>query len=222
VCAGVAGNAGSAVLFGSEDGPGRLALAEGGSIFLEDVDALPPNLQAALAAWLAEPRDVRVIATAAHDPVGLVSPLRERVDVVRITTSPLRARREDIALLVARFQRDLAREYGRPEKRFSPGALAALGRHDWPGNVHALRNFVERSLLLAPGDEIELSDLPAALGGTTPVAEDLYGPFATLAEGVDAFTRYFLRRALRDERGDLEAAARRAGVSVAMLRDRIG
>jgi len=221
-CAGLSGAAGAAVLFGSEAGPGRLALAERGSVFLEDVDALPGALQAAMAAWMPDHPGVRWIATAAANPAGLTSPLREHLDVVRITIAPLRARREDIALLALRFQRDLAREYGRAEKRFSGEALAALSRHDWPGNIRALRNAVERALLLAPSDEIQVADLPLDLGGATHPAEDLYGSFETLAEGLAAFERYFLRRALREEKGDLEATARRVGVSAATLRDRIG
>ncbi len=221
-CASLGGAAGAAVLFGSAAGPGRLALAERGSVFLEDVDALPGDLQAAVASWMPDHLGVRWIATAAADPAGLRSPLREHLDVIRITTAPLRVRREDIGLLAMRFQRDLAREYGRPEKRFSSEALAALGRHDWPGNIRALRNTVERALLLAPADEIQISDLPQDLGGATYTPEDLYGSFETLAEGLAAFERYFLRRALREEKGDLEAAARRVGVSAAALRDRIG
>ena len=221
-CASLSGPAGAAVLFGASADPGRLALAERGSVFLDDIDALPRELQAAIAAWSLDHPGVRWIATAGPDPVGLMSPLRELLDVIRITTAPLRARREDIALLATRFGRELAREYGRPEKRFSKDALAALSRHDWPGNIRALRNAVERALLLAPSDEIEVSDLPPDLGGQTPAADDLYGSFPTLADGLAAFERYFLRRALRDERGDVEAAARRAGVPPAILRDRIG
>jgi len=221
-CAGLSGAAGAAVLFGSEAGSGRLALAGRGSVFLEDVDTLPAALQAAVAAWMAGHSGIRWIATAAEDPVGLVSPLREHLDVIRITTAPLRLRREDIALLALRFQRDLAREYGRPEKRFSSESLAALSRHDWPGNIRALRNAVERALLLAPAEEIQLTDLPQDLGGAAHAADDLYGSFETLAEGLAAFERYFLRRALREERGDLEAAARRVGVSAASMRERIG
>jgi two-component system nitrogen regulation response regulator NtrX len=221
-CGALASEGGVAVLFGSDASRGRLALAEGGSLFLEDVDALPGDLQAPIASWLSGHPDVRVIATAATDPVGLKSPLREHVDIVRITTAPLRTRREDIAFLAARFISDLAREYGRGEKRFSPGALAVLGRHDWPGNVRALRNVVERALLLAAGDEIQVSDLPSELGGAGLATEDLYASFPTLADGLAAFTRYFLRRALREEKGDVEAAARRAGVPAATFRARIG
>jgi two-component system nitrogen regulation response regulator NtrX len=222
VCAGLSGTAGASVLFGSEGGPGRLALAERGSVFLEDVDALAGPLQAAIAAWMPGHPGVRWIATAGPVLSGLSAPLRDHLDVIRITTAPLRDRREDIALLALRFQRDLAREYGRPEKRFSSEALAALGRHDWPGNIRTLRNVVERALLLAPGDDIQVSDLPLDLGGGPPAAADLYGAFGTLAEGLAAFESYFLRRALREEKGDLEAAARRVGVTVAALRDRIG
>jgi len=221
-CGALAGEAGVAALLGSDAGAGRLALAEGGSLFLEDVDALPSEVQAPIASWLSGHPDIRVIATAAADPVGLKSPLREHVDVVRITTAPLRVRREDIAFLAARFLSDLAREYGRPEKRFSPDAMAALVCHDWPGNVRALRNVVERALLLASADEIHVSDLPSELGGATLATEDLYAPFPTLAVGLAAFERYFLRRALREEKGDIEAAALRAGISVGTLRGRIG
>jgi DNA-binding NtrC family response regulator len=221
-CGALAGSFGVAALFGSDAGPGRLALAERGSLFLEDVDALPSEVQAPIASWLSGHPDVRVIATAAADPAGLESPLREHVDVVRIATAPLRVRREDVAYIAARFLSDLAREYGRPERRFSPDALAALGRHDWPGNVRALRNVVERALLLAPADEIHVADLPSEFGGATLATEDLYAPFPTLAEGLAAFETYFLRRALREEKGDIEAAARRAGISAATLRGRIG
>ena len=220
-CASLGGNAGALALFGSEAAPGRLALAERGSVFLEDVDALPGDLQAAFAAWLSRQPDVRVIATAAGDPVGLQSSLRGHIDVFRITTTPLRMRREDIAFLATRFLRDLAREYGRPEKRLPPETLAALSRHAWPGNVQELRNVMERALLLAPDDEIQISNLPLELGGATLATDDLYAPFPTLAEGLAAFERYFLRRALKESRGDIEAAARRAGISAAALRGRI-
>jgi two-component system nitrogen regulation response regulator NtrX len=210
------------MLFGSGSAPGRLDLAVRGSVYLEDVDVLPPEIQARLASWLSAGPDVRVLAGAAPDPRGVVGALRDQIDVIRIAMVPLRERREDIALLLRRFMRDLAAEYGRPERRISPEAMAAMIRYDWPGNVRALRNAVERLLLLAPGNEVCLGDLPVELGGQSPPVDDLYGPFPTLAEGRLAFERHFLRRVLRDEKGDVEAAARRAGVSVAELRVRVG
>jgi len=221
-CGSLSGDLGRATLFGTDATKGRLALAERGSLFLEDVDALPPELQDALAAWLSGHPDVRVIATSAADPVGLRPPLRELVDVVRISTAPLRERREDIVFLASRFLKELAREYGRPEKKLAADALAALTRHDWAGNVRALRNVVERALLLVPADEIRASDLPPELGGAGLAADDLYAPFPTLAAGLEAFTRYFLRRLLREHQGDVDAAAKAAGISSAALRERIG
>jgi two-component system nitrogen regulation response regulator NtrX len=221
-CGSLSGDLGRASLFGTDATAGRLALAERGSLFLEDVDAMSPELQDALAAWLSGHPDVRVIATAAADPVGLRSPLRELVDVVRIRTAPLRERREDIAFLATRFLREFAREYGRPEKQLSAEALVALTRHDWTGNVRALRNVVERALLLVPADEIRTADLPPELGGAGDEAEDLYARFPTLAAGLEAFTRYFLRRAMREHKGDVEAAAKATGISSAALRERIG
>jgi two-component system nitrogen regulation response regulator NtrX len=220
-CASLGGVTGAAGLFGAEGVAGRLALAERGSVLLEDVDTLPGDLQAAIGAWLSLHPDVRVIATASAEPVGLKPPLKGQIEVLRINTAPLRMRREDIALLATRFLRDLAREYGRPEKRLSPETLAALSRHDWPGNVGELRNVMERALLLAPADEIQLGDLPLPLGGAAAGTEDLYAPFPSLASGLAAFERYFLRRALRESHGDIEEAARRAGIPVDALRSRI-
>ncbi len=220
-CGALKGAAGGTTLFGGNGKPGRLALAERGSVFFENVDTLPRELQVALAAWLAGHPDVRAIASCGADATRLKAPLRDQLDVIRIAAPPLRERREDIGLLADRFLRDLSREYGRPGKSFAPDALAALNRHDWPGNVRALRNTVERALLLAPADEIQVADLPAELGGGPVAGEDLYGSFESLADGLAAFERYFLRRALRDANGDVDAAARRVGVSVAKLRETI-
>jgi two-component system nitrogen regulation response regulator NtrX len=212
---------GGEILFGAAKRPGRLALAERGSIFLEEVDRLPDALQSRLAAWLSLQADLRVLASASPDPAGLHPPLRDRVDVVRIRTVPLRERREDIAFLAARFLRDLAREYGREEKTVAPEALAALTRHAWPGNVRELRNTLERLLLLAPGPVIGLADLPSELGGASPEAEDLYASFPTLSLGVEAFERYFAARAVREAHGDLDAAARRIGLTPKELRSKL-
>ena len=213
---------GGPVLFGDAKQPGRLALADKGSIYLEDLDRLPRELQIRVASWISGRPDVRLLAGASADPSGIVQPLRDHVDVIRIAVTPLRERREDIAGLATRFMRDLASEYGRPPRRISAEAMAAMVRHDWPGNVRELRNTMERLLLLAPHDEVLVPDLPAEIGGSAPPAEDLYGPFPSLAAGRLAFDRHFFRRLLREEKGDVEAAARRAGTSVAELKERAG
>jgi DNA-binding NtrC family response regulator len=191
-------------------------------VFLEDVDALPAELQTRIAGWLSGRPDVRLLASAGPDAAGLAAPLREHLDVVRIQVPPLRERREDIREVVHRFARDLAREYGRPEKSFHSDALAALVRHGWPGNLRELRNAVERIVLLAREGEVGVADLPAEMGGQAPEIDDLYRPFASLAEGVKAFERYFLRRVVREARGDLREAARRAGLSPAELQKALG
>jgi len=217
-CGALDAETGAAALFGSGKAPGRLAIAERGSLFLEDVDALLPSLQGRLASWLSSHPDVRVLASCAPDPVGLVEPLRSQIDVLRVAISPLRERREDIGPLAHRFMKELAREYGRPERRLSPEAAAALVSHAWPGNVRALRNVVERVLLLAPEDRVRLEDLPPELGGATEPVADLYASFPSLAEGRRAFERYFLRRTLAEAGGDAALAARRAGIEEDELR----
>lgn len=123
--------------------------------------------------------------------------------------------------MAGRFMRELSREYGREDKRLAPRALAAMQAHDWPGNVRELRNLVERLLLLAPSETVDVGDLPAELGGAPGAAEDLYREFESLAEGVEAFERYYIRRVLAEERRDLAGAARRLGVADATLTSRM-
>jgi two-component system nitrogen regulation response regulator NtrX len=190
-------------------------------VFLEDVDTLPEALQERIAGWLTSRPDVRLLASASSDAAGLTSSLRKHLDVVRIQVPPLRERREDIREIVHRFQRDLSREYGRPDRTFGSEALGALVRHDWPGNLRELRNAVERIVLLA-GAEVSIADLPSQVGGEGTEIDDLYRPFGSLEEGVRAFERYFLRRLLREAKGDVAVAARRAGLSTAELRKTLG
>ena len=178
-------------LFGREGEAGRLALAERGTLFLEDAERLDVELQDRVAA-LVDPResgrpDVRWLASAPSDPGDLRPAFRERFAAFRIAVPPLRDRREDVAVLAERFLRSLAREYGRPARRFAPECLAALGAHGWPGNVRELRSVVERVLLEAKEETITVHDLPPRLGGEGAPSEDLYGEFPSLEEGLRAF-----------------------------------
>jgi two-component system nitrogen regulation response regulator NtrX len=224
-CAALAPEPAAAALFGRGRNPGRLRLAAGGSLFLDEVDRLDTDLQQRLAATLGSTGengpDVRLMASADSEPGGLHPSLRQRLDVARIQVPPLRERREDVPLLLERFMRDLSREYGREGKKLAPQSLKRLQAHPWPGNVRELRNLVERLLLLAPGEVVRVRDLPEEMGGARTPAEDLYREFPSLAEGLESFERYYVRRVLTESRGDLPTAAERLGISLSTLKRRI-
>lgn len=209
---------GEGALFGPAASGGRLALAAGGSVFLEEVHRLPEPVQQRLAATvpaLAESdAGLRTVASTGPEAAGMVPDLARRIDAVRIDVPPLRERREDVDVFAARFMRDLAREYGREERRLAPDALAVLRAHAWPGNVRELRNVVEGLLLSTERSTVTAADLPAELGGAARAADDLYREFRTLADGLESFERYYVRRTWNATRGDLEALASRLGVPV--------
>jgi len=203
-------------IFGTDDQPGRLTMAGAGTLFLEGAERLAADVQDRIAAAMSEAASgddgVRLMASAPPEGAGLRPALLGRLDVIRIDVPPLREHREDVPILAAHFMRDLAREYGRQDKRFAADAVAALTAHAWPGNVRELRNVVERLLVLAPRDTVGVDDLPAGLRGPSPPVDDLYREFPSLAEGLEIFERYHLRRVWTDSGGDLMRAATRLGV----------
>src|SRR5579871_3283088 len=172
-------------LFGHEKGaftgaaqskPGLVEVAEGGTLFIDEIGEMAPALQAKLLRVLEDGHyrrvggtrevhaDVRVIA-ATNRP--LEEELKEgrfradlyyRLNVVTIELPPLRERRQDIPLLVEHFLE--TRQIGPSRYRLHPDALDALVRHDWPGNVRELANVLERAQILAEGQTITLDDLP--------------------------------------------------------------
>ena len=222
-CSAMGETAAKTALFG-EDG-GRLRLASGGTLFLDDVDALASGIQDRLAGVL-ESRtesspDVRVLASTGPEPSELRPALRQRVEVLRIDVPPLRERREDVPLFLERFMRDLSREYGRPEKRLGQETLSALVSHPWPGNIRQLRNLAERLILLTAGEVVRVEDLPEELGGARRPTEDLYREFESLGKGLESFERYYVRRMLTEERSDLASAAKRLGLTVPALKKRM-
>jgi two-component system nitrogen regulation response regulator NtrX len=224
-CAALDASAAGEAMFGAGGAPSRIALAAGGSLFLADIERLDPELQERIAGAIAsratDQAPVRYLASTRADAAGIREPLRHAMDVIRIEVPPLRERREDIPLLAERFMRNLAREYGRPEKRLAPECLSACVAYAWPGNVRELRNVIERLLVMTPGDTVTLTDLPEAMGGGRRMGEDLYREYASLAEGVEAFERYFVDRALSAEHGDRSAAAARLGIDRKKLDERI-
>ncbi len=180
-------------LFGHERGAftdakaqkkGLLELADGGSVFLDEVGDMPPALQAKLLRFLEERRfrrvggtqeisvDVRVLAATNRDLEQAIeagafrSDLMYRLNVVTIFLPPLRARGEDVQLLARHFVDRYAREFKRPIARVDDAVFAKLQAYDWPGNVRELRNVMERAVLLCRDDVITADDI--ALGRTAP------------------------------------------------------
>lgn len=226
-CGAVADAAEDDILFRSASGPGRIALAGAGTLFLEEANRLSSALRARIADELdslagSDAGDApRVMASVRPDDPGLVDAFVGRFEAIRIDVPPLRARREDIGVLAVHFMGDLAREYGRREKTFEREALAALAAYGWPGNVAELRHVVERLLLLSSRETIGIADLPAEMGGEGIPVEDLYREFESLAEGLEAFERSMVLRVVAATGRDLDAAARRLGVTRPHLETRL-
>jgi Nif-specific regulatory protein len=177
-------------LFGHEKGAftgahqqkkGLLELANGGTVFLDEIGDMKPELQAKLLRVLQDHVlvrvggtqsirvDLRVIAATNQDLEAAVREKRFRKDlfyrlnVVTITLPPLRERKEDIPMLAELFLERYCRELKRPLMKISPETLALLERYDWPGNVRELENVIERAVVLAAGPDIRPSDLAFCL-----------------------------------------------------------
>ncbi len=168
---------------------GRFKLADGGTIFLDEVGELPLETQVKLLRVLQEQEfepvgssqtvgvDVRVIAATNRDLSALVaagkfrSDLFYRLNVFPVAVPPLRERQGDVSLLAAFFVQRFARKFGKPVKRLSEEALRRLASYSWPGNIRELQNVIERALVLSQGNTVELAaDFAPTPGprGTSP------------------------------------------------------
>jgi PAS domain S-box-containing protein len=161
-----------------KDKPGRLALAEGGTIFLDEIGDISPALQVRLLRVLQdkvyEPlgstqsvkADVRIVAATNQDLEKLVSDgtfrqdLYYRINVVKLVLPPLRERKEDIPLLIDHFIRKFNRLNGREIQGLSPDVLPLLMSHDFPGNIRELENIIEYATVVCKDLLIEVEHLP--------------------------------------------------------------
>ena len=230
-------------LFGHEKGAfsgairtkaGRFELANGGTIFLDDIDDVPVAIQPKLLRVLQNKEfervggersisvDVRVIAATKKDLWALVEKdefredLYYRLNTITLRLPPLRELREDIHLFVAHFVRMYDKRTGR---RFSPEALGLLARYDWPGNVRELEHLVEAALVLARKDEVTPADLPRdflakVASQATLTSRDLKGDLADIE-------RETISKALAAADGNVARAARQLGIARSTLRDRL-
>jgi DNA-binding NtrC family response regulator len=141
-----------------------------------------------------------------------------RLQVVTLRLPPLRERRADIPALAVHFIAELAARHDRPVRSLSTAARRALLAYDWPGNVRELRNVLERAVVLADRDEMDLSALPARVTGGTaapgPVDAAIEGlPWTEARErAVEGFERSFLAAALERHGGNVSATARSLGL----------
>jgi DNA-binding NtrC family response regulator/tetratricopeptide (TPR) repeat protein len=188
-CAAVPDNLLEAEFFGIEKGTatgvvahkGKFEVANGGTIFLDEIGDMSPSLQSKLLRVLQEKTfervggdvpikvDVRVVAATNQPVAQLMAEKRFREDLyyrlntVELQLPSLRERPEDIPDLVRHFVRNSNQEFSRDVVEVAPEAMSQLTRYHWPGNVRELQHVVERSVLLARGDTIQVSDLPPGL-----------------------------------------------------------
>jgi DNA-binding NtrC family response regulator len=206
---------------------GRFALADGGTIFLDEVATISTAVQAKLLRVLQDREfeplgaertqrvDVRVIAATNRDLRRLVSSgafledLYYRLNVIPIDIPPLRERREDIPLLVEHFLRRFARDTGKPIEEVDSAVIADLERYDWPGNVRELENTIERAVVLATGPRLA-RDTVWLMGAATP-SPGL--PSMRLHANVEWAERETIRRALERANGVKKDAAELMGIS---------
>lgn len=223
---------------------GLFEQANGGVIFLANVDALSPHAQSSLASFLSSqrirhpdgrtsaPLSVRVIASTQRDLRALVQSgaFREdlffRLVVYPISVPPLRKRAADIPLLVREMLRGLGRDLGFPETcAMLPAALEELMEYSWPGNVRELENIVQRSLLASDGELITPQDLPAEVrvSGLAQAAANENGSslFGTEIVPLREIERRAIEHALRLTGGSVALAAKKLGIGRATLYRRI-
>jgi len=210
---------------------GLLAIADGGTVFLDEIGELPTDLQAKLLRAIQEkeirpvgsvkqvPINVRILGATNRDLEQAVAEgtfrrdLYFRLNVLTLRIPPLRERKQDIPLLVAHFLERIGRDSGR-EKTISDEGLKALMNFDWPGNVRELENSLERACAISSADEIQLRDLPTYLSSAPGAAlERPANGIIPMAE----LEKQSILSALGQVNGDKMLAARLLGIGKTTL-----
>ena len=214
------------------DRRGKFELADGGTIFLDEIADMSLKTQAKVLRVLQEQTmeqvggtarikvDARVLAATNKDLQNEIrsgnfrEDLYFRLSVIPVFVPPLRERQEDIPLLADHFMSEFAREYGRRAKRFDQGALSLLQHYTWPGNVRELRNVIERLVIMVPRESITEDDLGFLVQGATTLSE-AHAPVVTrltLQEARERFERDLILRTLAEQQGNMSRTADVLGV----------
>ncbi len=207
---------------------GKFEVADGATLFLDEIGDMSPRVQAKMLRVLEEQRfeplgsntpvkvDVRVISATNQRLEDLIEDghfrrdLFYRLNVIPFQVPPLRERTEDIPMLVEHFNHRYAIEYAKPPKIFSQDAIAALQKRLWLGNVRELKNTVERIFIMAPHPKITAAELPAdASPAEVPAATFRFPSFK---EATDAYQREFILHKLAEAEGNVSKAAEEMGV----------
>ncbi len=219
-----------------EDRQGLLMAADGGTLFLDEVGNLPHNVQKTLLRFLQEQEfrrigdtaptkvDVRVISATNADLKDAVqtSAFREdlfyRLNVVNIHLPPLRERRSDIPLLAGHFIQEQNEKFGTRIQGLSAEAQDALCEFSWPGNIRQLRNVIEASMAMENGDYITLPVLAQFIEVEQGTGEaEVRGLDSDYSSALAHFEIDYLKELLRKSDGNVEAAARQAGMNMATI-----
>ena len=233
-------------LFGHERGSftgalqrrqGRFELAEGGTIFLDEIGELPPETQIALLRVIQErefnrvggaqpiPANVRVMAATNRDLQGAIADgvfradLFYRLNVFPIEAPPLRERPEDIPLLVRHFAEHYAKKIGKRILSIEPKTLELLTSYPWPGNIRELQNVIERSVILCESPVLSVDERWFAAG-----TDDSVSPSPSLPDQLIYQEKQIIERELARSRGQIAGqtgAAAKLGVPVSTLESRI-
>ena len=215
------------------DKPGRFLAADGGTIFLDEINSASPAFQVKLLRVLQEQSfeplgssetrtvDVRVILAsnvdlAAHVAAGQFrQDLYYRINVVNIKLPSLRERLSDIPLLANHFLRQFTREMGREILGLTEASIAAMQRYNWPGNVRELENAIERAVVLCRRPQIDFEDLPETIQAFTPTRqnvsrlaeEELYAVGASLQVALEGPERKIIEAALKRNNWNRQSTA---------------
>lgn len=226
---------------GAEDRPGLFELADGGTLYLDEINSMNLELQAKLLRVLQDGRirrvgetaerkvDVRIIASSNEDPLVAVEQKRlrqdlyYRINVVYLELPALRDRRSDISVLIDYFLQEHGHRLSLPGRRLGPAVERFFQAYDWPGNVRELEHAIEAALQMAVGEEVTLADLPVHLQRAAGAVEEppadpgpLAGAVAVnpreLRKNLTDLEREAVERALRECRWNLSRAARLLGL----------
>ncbi len=239
-------------LFGHEKGSftgatgmkrGKFELADGGTIFLDEIADMSLATQAKVLRVLQGQEfqrvggtrtlkvDVRVIAASNKNLADEIKKgafredLYYRLNVIPLDVPPLRERPDDIPRLVRHFLQEFSAEYGQKPKTIEDDALAFFVRYAWPGNVRELRNIIERLIIMAPGPVLTVNDIPSPVGGTQRALEGAAARVrthaTTLKDARMEFEREFITQKLKENSGNVSRTADAIGVERSNLHRKI-